>query len=382
MEHDRSSTKTLRLANKVVLQSSIMIANAGFIPVMNRAEAQDWYLKAGLVTTMASTLAFSAVMPIIKGCFDTGLLWNKFWHLRKVRKLVKEGRKVKASAKHLIKLNEPSEISLPDRLSEAIQLIVVSALVTPLIPWAPLFPIAGLFGMYAVDKYMICNHYRRPEVRYDASIIEESMRMIGFFLLIVYPLAAWWFLSPTVEDSGWMHIGMFVALGLGVISWATPLNLCRLLCCTQFCQRNSERTDTAEDYYKAQFRWGKLMKYWKNQWVYRSLDDEVNPELLLPPRNIVAPVPPELTLQSEDSHEDGGASPEGSNAPELPEFESERECYDYAYLMGCHRNSRSIFQACGTYLDMCRLSPSMHTDAPDSPIPGLEHVEMTQKEIV
>eukprot|EP00933_Yihiella_yeosuensis_P014265 TRINITY_DN12847_c5_g1_i1.p1 TRINITY_DN12847_c5_g1~~TRINITY_DN12847_c5_g1_i1.p1 ORF type:complete len:506 (-),score=82.36 TRINITY_DN12847_c5_g1_i1:246-1763(-) len=276
-----------------------MIVNTAGVLLFMSAKPQEWYESDGLVSEVFTMLLINAIIPPLIPYFDFGfrvraikrgkLTQEKMDQYTEVVKRcagqVPEPAELKQVRQEIERWKAafaPSQMNCSRRYATALKTFVCCLLYMPVLPILSLLGFVGLMLQYYMDKYLLLRWHKRPDKPANAFMANFSLRFIKYTAPIALSVAFFSFLTPSyhVDSKGLVLSNFFMSLFISIgFSFAFPLSIWMKLflgCCTP----NLSSSTHEEDYYNAQFMWSKEMKYHKDQFIYKSLPEKVNPEYL------------------------------------------------------------------------------------------------------
>jgi len=137
-----------------------------------------------------------------------------------------------------------------------------------------------LFMQYWVDKYLLLNWHQRPKPA-SADMANLSVFVIKYTCPIGFSLAFFVFLTPSYYNKDLVLSSFFISIAISCIfSFVFPLSVWIKCWLSLPCNSTTATGALEEDYYQAQYMWSKEMKYHKDQFIYKRLEESKNPEML------------------------------------------------------------------------------------------------------
>lgn len=281
---ERHLTKSKEMASAMVKLTLALTLNTGFVTLFLNRHERSWYEKGGLVHNMCFMLLIPGLVPPVMSLNDIPK------YIRRARAARINPETTALTVKQYNALFEPSEPDVARRYAEALKIFLITTLYSPLLPWAPAFGVLCLVALFWADKYALLRLQKRPSVPLGPELASVALVMVRVFATFLLPFAVRLFLLPSQADGGSsvckvMDIAVLVALLLLLL----PRKVQRVLFCAD-CVLGSEEEEEfdadneagAADYYEAQHLWPAAWKYHKSHFLYGTLPDSVNPEMLSP----------------------------------------------------------------------------------------------------
>lgn len=175
----------------------------------------------------------------------------------------------------------------------------------PVLPVLSLVGLVGLAMQYWMDKYLLLNWQQRPLKPASADMANMSVRFIKYTCPVGLSVAFFCFLTPSYYDKNLVLSSFLLSLAVGsIFSFLFPLSVWVRCWLSLPCNEAVAAGDYEGDYYQAQYMWSKEMKYHKDQFIYKRLPDDKNPEMLELGRLVA--------MKAEDAKESYGASAEAA----------------------------------------------------------------------
>jgi len=136
---------------------------------------------------------------------------------------------------------------------------------------------------YWVDKYLLLSWYSRPSKPLSADIANFFVRFVKWVGPIFYSISIFIFLTPSFADKNVVLSQFIICICVSVIfSIVFPLSVWMRCYLGMPCKSQMQMLEHQDDYYQAQYMWSKEMKYHKDQFIYKNLAEDKNPEMLEP----------------------------------------------------------------------------------------------------
>eukprot|EP00405_Crypthecodinium_cohnii_P015303 CAMPEP_0206456306 /NCGR_PEP_ID=MMETSP0324_2-20121206/22284_1 /ASSEMBLY_ACC=CAM_ASM_000836 /TAXON_ID=2866 /ORGANISM="Crypthecodinium cohnii, Strain Seligo" /LENGTH=482 /DNA_ID=CAMNT_0053927205 /DNA_START=45 /DNA_END=1493 /DNA_ORIENTATION=+ len=285
--------------------SYAMIINTSGVIFWVNMQPREWYLRGGLADDIVYLMAVDAVVTRLCFLIDY-TYWTYSWYYRREvseETVAELDRTIKASiaqsseeeveallrskakVQEIKTLFEPMQLYNPDRYARALSTFFISVFYAPLLPLSPLIGIAALTLQYFIDKALLLRWCKRPSPQNNMLAL-SSLRAVKYLAPIGFCTSVFVFLAPAWKDPS--VVRTFSILGIilyFVIDFVVPE---RVWCAIfhwfkpqrQLPDDEAAKQNPKDDYYKAQYLWGKDMKYHKDQVMYNEITFKLNPPLL------------------------------------------------------------------------------------------------------
>jgi len=271
-----------------------MTVNTGLVILICNPQPKDWYKCGGLIDDSFMMILMSAIGP-------------SFFTYLDIAYMMKSKKRIELNQEKLDSLNEaiknpdpasrnevrqqveiykkaysPSYMNQPRRYAHALKTFFCCVLYAPVLPLITIVGFSGLVLQYWVDKYMLLRWFKRPDMPLNAKMALNFLRLVKYLTPVCFSLAMLLFLTPSWKDRNavWTNFGLSIFVGC-VFVFLIPLSaLGKCNCASSYSE--VEDDSASGDYYKAQYMWSREMKYHKDHFLYKRLDEKVNPEYLKP----------------------------------------------------------------------------------------------------
>jgi Skp family chaperone for outer membrane proteins len=160
--------------------------NSAMVPIFVNWEIENWFDQGGLVQDVSYLIliiAFTEPLTMLIDVFYIKRLFMRY----KNKGSGEDCRMTQAEANDLMCGNK---LDMANRMANTANLFLLTLFYTPIVPWAPIAGLIGMFFSYMVDKYLLLRRHQRPE--------EMSGFMIHFFSNIVPYFILFWSISNFV----------------------------------------------------------------------------------------------------------------------------------------------------------------------------------------
>eukprot|EP00930_Biecheleria_cincta_P051850 TRINITY_DN3705_c0_g1_i1.p1 TRINITY_DN3705_c0_g1~~TRINITY_DN3705_c0_g1_i1.p1 ORF type:complete len:1050 (-),score=166.78 TRINITY_DN3705_c0_g1_i1:266-3415(-) len=297
-EKEYHDTLTEQEFSQALKMSIGMIVNTGGVILFMYTRPAEWYMSEGLVQNVFTVLVINAIIPPLIPYIDFGYRM-RYWKRRSLTQArLEEMNETKKSlkdaksqeAKDLMREIEgfkrafaPSRMNMLRRYAQSLKVFVCCLLYMPVLPLLSLVGLVGLAMQYWMDKYLLLHWQQRPLKPASADMANMSVRFIKFTCPLGLSVAFYGFLTPSYYDKNLVLSSFLLSLAVGAIfSFAFPLSVWVRCWLSLPCNATSFLGEREGDYYQAQYMWSKEMKYHKDQFIYKRLPDDKNPEMLQP----------------------------------------------------------------------------------------------------
>lgn len=299
--HDTHTEKEFSQAMKM---SVGMMINTSGVLLWANAKPREWYEKGGLVDDITWVLVMDAVVGQLWMFMDIVYLMNSYQR-RKVSperladwndKIAKnnppktpeqqtELKLVREQVLHAKRAFEPDSPDNPQRYAAAINSFVCCLFYMPLIPLLPFICLGGLLLQYWVDKFLLLRWQKRPRHQ-NSHMAIWSLKFLKVCAPSLWAASVFLFLTPSWNDKNANWTVLVLSMIMALTASLVPMKFWRAILCLPCIQMEGDKSiledESLEDYYNAQHMWSKEMKYHKDQFLYKMLKEEKNPEMLKP----------------------------------------------------------------------------------------------------
>eukprot|EP00930_Biecheleria_cincta_P042124 TRINITY_DN2897_c0_g2_i1.p1 TRINITY_DN2897_c0_g2~~TRINITY_DN2897_c0_g2_i1.p1 ORF type:complete len:1028 (+),score=195.42 TRINITY_DN2897_c0_g2_i1:31-3114(+) len=274
-----------------------MIVNTAGVILFMYTQPAEWYMTDGLVQSAFTMLVINAIIPPIVPYLDFGyscvkrikrrsLTQEKIDEMNETKKSLKDPKS--QEAKELIREIEgfkkafaPGRMNMLRRYAQALKVFVCCLLYMPVVPFLSLVGLLGLLAQYWIDKYLLLHWHQRPEKPASADMANLSVMFIKYTCPVGFSLAVFIFLTPSYSNKGVVLSSFLISLAISsIFSFLFPLSVWIRCWLSLPCNEITTVGELDEDYYQAQHMWSKEMKYHKDQFIYKRLPEDKNPEML------------------------------------------------------------------------------------------------------
>lgn len=269
------------------MATSLTINTSGVALVLKSLDGtKGWYVENGLVDAVYTMLVINSIFPPLLTALD--IMGYFTVAVRRARNMAEKMEAAPRKEGELFKKYwEPSEFDLTRRYANALQTFISCALYQPIMPQVMIWGFLGIVLQYWIDKYMLLNVHKRPELEGPPCALVAHAMTRGF-VTFGLPLSIVLFLSPSTQPSGRGALYLFMSFGLAVaaVTAVLPHAIQRMLLCSCICLKgekfDEEQSAASLDYYEAQMVWPATLKYHKTHPLYKGLPEKFNPENLSP----------------------------------------------------------------------------------------------------
>lgn len=278
-----------------------MVVNTAGVLYFIYATPSEWYQDGGLVNGAFTMLLINAIVPPIVPYLDLGYkirgnirgkLEDRLPYFNEVLtrgpnpkdpEQMKELKAVKAEIEAFKRAYTPGTMNPTRRYASAIKTFVCCLLYQPVFPLISLVGLAGLGAQYWMDKYLLLGWYSRPRRPLNADIANFFVRFVKLVGPIGLSVSFFVFLTPSFADKNAV-LGQFIIsiVTSAIFSLVFPLSVWIRCWLSMPCREDFKVQEHEDDYYQAQYMWSKEMKYHKDQFIYKNLPEDKNPEFLKP----------------------------------------------------------------------------------------------------
>jgi len=278
-----------------------MVVNTAGVLYFMYATPKEWYQDGGLVNGAFTMLLINAIVPPWVPAIDLG------WYIRsgmrgklearlpyfnevlsrgpspKEPEQQQELKAVKAEIEAFKRAYAPGTMNPTRRYASAIKTFVCCLLYEPVFPLIALVGMIGLCMQYCVDKHLLLRWYSRPKRPLNADIANFFVRFVKFIGPIGLSVSFFLFLTPSYAAKNAVLSQFIIAIVSSTIfSFVFPLSVWIRCWLSMPCREDFKVQEHEDDYYQAQYMWSKEMKYHKDQFIYKNLPEDKNPEFLKP----------------------------------------------------------------------------------------------------
>ncbi|CAE7336575.1 CBP3 [Symbiodinium sp. CCMP2456] len=299
-----------------------MVVNTAGVLFFIYSQPKEWYQDGGLVNGAFTMLLINAFVPPLVPYMDLGfkvrsmqrnqLTDEKLEYMNQVLmrgpnpkdpEQIKELKEVKAQIEKFKKAWAPSSMNATRRYANALKTFMCCLLYEPVLPLISLVGLIGLCMQYWMDKYLLLTWYARPSKPLSADIANFFVRFVKWVGPIFYSVSFFIFVTPSYADKSVVLSQFIICIVISTIfSIVFPLSVWMRVYLGMPCRSEMQMLEHENDYYQAQYMWSKEMKYHKDQFIYKNLPEDKNPEMLKPGES--------SAINPEDMKDSYGASAE------------------------------------------------------------------------
>ena len=213
-QHDTYTENKLSVTIKMVVA---MYVNSAIIPLGINFSHSEWFVSSGLLSDVFyHTLSIWFFGPLLY-LYDIGYV------IKMVTRYIesKRGEKSDYTQRELNELYEGQKISLENRYTNCLLIILIWCTYTVLLPVLPMICFFGILYQYLMIKYMLVRHHQRPRKLNELL----DMNTLRFFppLIVVYQLSILFFVSR-LSSTG-VNWWVWIQLAITGIFLLAPMTL-------------------------------------------------------------------------------------------------------------------------------------------------------------
>lgn len=278
-----------------------MVVNTAGVLYFIYATPKEWYQDGGLVNGAFTMLLINAIIPPIIPYCDFGYQIRKTQRSKlearlpyfnevlgrgpnpKDKEQQDELKAVKAEIEAFKRAHAPGSMNATRRYATAIKTFVCCLLYEPVFPMISLVGLVGLCFQYWMDKYLLLGWFSRPKRPLNADIANFFVRFVKLVGPIGLSVSFFIFLTPSFSDKNAVLSQFIISIVTSsIFSLVFPLSVWIRCWLGLPCHGEFQVLEHEDDYYQAQYMWSKEMKYHKDQFIYKNLPEDKNPEFLKP----------------------------------------------------------------------------------------------------
>jgi len=214
-EYERHITYTGFTLSLTVKMVTTMYINTAIIPLCVNYQEKVWFARTGLIADIFyNTLAVCFLGPMLY-IFDPYYLWK----IKKRKREGKKGESSKFTQRQLNELYEGQLISLENRYTTIMLIIMIWATYTVLLPILPIICFFGILFQYFLTKFMLVKRNKRP--RAIGHFMDVNASRIFVAAILINGGSIWYFLARLSDGQNLLAWLPIIISGICVI---LPIN--------------------------------------------------------------------------------------------------------------------------------------------------------------